>query len=173
MNIANSAILAAALASTLALSVVSPAQAVPPRASLAQLEHSGVLIANEPRKGEPTSFSDENGDLPAGERDQRANSCDTWRNFSANPGGWVNSVPGCYLIGTSNHATVTYVWEVTSGKGKATVQGLGFNALRKPVWQLAGVNATAGRTTILWGQVAANKKIRGYSSAFLTGLNWR
>jgi hypothetical protein len=168
------AVLAAALTATCSIAPASASEpATDPTVSLS----APITVASD--------FDASEGGLIVGGQDgaksfgaspsktSRLNSCEIWRNFTAVPGGNVNSVQGCSLIGTTNNVIVTYTWERTAGSGKATIQGKGFNALRAPVWQNAPGDGTKGQTSILWGNVAANKQIRGFSSKSFAGINWR
>lgn len=91
-----------------------------------------------------------------------------WRTAGSLPGGgWSGPATGCYLIGTTKNTTVTYFWRQASDIDSC-VQGKGCNANTAPVWQSAGCLG-GGNTTILWGNVAANKQVKVKSLSVVTG----
>lgn len=109
------------------------------------------------------------GGAPGPEKGHTPRSGDCkWRQAGALPGGgWSGPSTGCYLIGTTKNATVTYFWRSASD-ADSCVQGKGFNANVSPVWQSAGCLGS-GNTTILWGNVASNKQVKVKSLAVVTG----
>lgn len=172
MRISNRCLAALALSSGLCLSgaLVVPSAANAAESGGVYIPHGTVVDANfDPSTG--GSYGGDHAPQAAAindsKRGPRSGDC-KWRQAGALPGGgWSGASTGCYLIGTTKNTTVTYFWRPASDIDSC-VQGKGFNANAAPVWQSAGCLG-GGNTTILWGNVAANKQVKVKSLSVVTG----